>query len=939
MDRLQLRDYTVAWICALSTELSAARAMLDEEHAGTSIPAQDDNAYIYGRVGSHNVVLACLPKGVPGTTSAANVAKDIARTFPSISLSFMIGIGGGVPDEQNDIHLGDVVVSVPSDGYGGVVQYDFGKTIKEGKFCTTGTVNKPAPKLLGAVQRLQSTHDLQGNKISHYINEAARKYPHKIPDFSPPGAEFDRLFESEYEHVTLGQTCSECGCDLSKVKRRPARFHRQPKVFYGNIASGNQVIKHGRTRDRLAHEHSIICFEMEAAGLMNTFACLVIRGISDYADSHKNDGWHGYAAVAAAAYAKELLLTIPAQRIEKQALNKIRQPPSVRGDATMSLLIETCLLETLRFELMDERYSRISKAHQSLIDAHKSTFDWIFTKPGPGFVDWMSTYGGIYWINGKAGSGKSTLMKYILESRVLRRTLSASDSSCQWAIAGFFFWSGGSQNQRSQAGLLRTILYQLLKECKDLVNLVFVEERELIRSTLNEVIMQDAIERERSPEKSRSPPTPTRKFIADTLRRVTLDWDVSRLLRALGTVLSQKELPVKFFLMIDGLDEYEATEDELEQLIEVLKSSTNPKVKICVSSRPWTIFERHFGNSRYPTLLLQNLTYSDIQLFVFDSFNRSDIFQSFLQAHPTRMHDFGLGIVRKSDGVFLWVRLVVKAIIRGTQNGDQLSDLQAHLDELPADLERLYRHMLLRVPQRYRIRSARIFAIVHASTEPPLALTLWHSGEVVTNPMEKLTDNIKLARCYQVHLRLMSQCAGLLEIRIAGIDQAQHEQDDPDLMRPEGSWSFSNKQIYSLHSRVHYMHRTTRDFLQTSEIKSLFQEWLGEGNGFDAHQWLAARTLVDLLRVQIRIRGSGTEDADDIYEFYGFELDSVNRQLVYHAEKVANRNVRNRISKLRSSISDSPKRGSVDLKHVATDLQLLLENSETGSMSSNCLVM
>ena len=120
MDRLQLRDYTVAWICALSTELSAARAMLDEEHPETPIPAQDDNAYIYGR-GSHNVVLACLPKGVPGTTSAVNVAKDIARIFPSINISFMIIISGGVPTEQNNIHLGDVIVSVPSNGHGGVV--------------------------------------------------------------------------------------------------------------------------------------------------------------------------------------------------------------------------------------------------------------------------------------------------------------------------------------------------------------------------------------------------------------------------------------------------------------------------------------------------------------------------------------------------------------------------------------------------------------------------------------------------------------------------------------------------------------------------------------------------------------------------------------------------------------------------------------------------
>lgn len=106
--------------------------------------------------------------------------------------------------------------------------------------------------------------------------EAVRKYPNKGSDFSPPSASSDRLFQSEYEHRILGQTCDECGCDLNKIKRGAAWTHHQPKVFYGNIASGNQVIKHGQTRDRLAKEHSIICFEMEAAGLMDTFACLVI---------------------------------------------------------------------------------------------------------------------------------------------------------------------------------------------------------------------------------------------------------------------------------------------------------------------------------------------------------------------------------------------------------------------------------------------------------------------------------------------------------------------------------------------------------------------------------------------------------------------------------------------------------------------------------------
>lgn len=149
-------------------------------------------------------------------------------------------------------------------------------------------------------------------------------------------------------------------------------------------------------------------------------------------------------------------------------------------------------------------------------------------------------------------------------------------------------------------------------------------------------------------------------------------------------------------------------------------------------------------------------------------------------------------------------------------------------------------------------------------------------------------------------------------------------------MRPEGSWSFSNKQLYSLHSRVHYMHRTTRGFLQTSEIQSLCHDWLQEQNGFDVHQWLAAQTLVDLLRVQIRIRESKSEDPDNIHEIYGFELDTVERQLVYHADRVANRNIRARIVKLRATICDGAKGGSADMSQITTGLHFLLEIRERG---------
>lgn len=123
------------------------------------------------------------------------------------------------------------------------------------------------------------------------------------PGYRHPGVKYDRLFESGYEHRS-GNECEDCD---GPVIPRNARRPRGPHVHYGLIASGNQVVKDARLRDSLAVVHNVLCFEMEAAGVMNSIPCLVIRGICDYADTHKNKQWQEYAAATAAAYAKLLL--------------------------------------------------------------------------------------------------------------------------------------------------------------------------------------------------------------------------------------------------------------------------------------------------------------------------------------------------------------------------------------------------------------------------------------------------------------------------------------------------------------------------------------------------------------------------------------------------------------------------------------------------------
>lgn len=306
---LRCEDYTVGWICALAEELVAAEEMLDEEHDTPPYDVHDPNIYTCGRIGEHNVVIACLPEGQMGTNSAAAVAVRMQSTFSSTRFGLMVGIGGGVPSDDTDIRLGDVVVSKPHSTHGGVVQYDFGKATLTG-FEPVGSLNSPPTILLGAVAKVRAKHMRGKGLLSIHLSKVT-----SLPRFAREDAGFDILYKAEYNHEG-GTTCKECKQDC--VEFREAR-KQDVVVHHGTIASGNQVIKSAIERDRLSAKlDGVLCFEMEAAGLMNNFPCLVIRGICDYADSHKNKRWQPYAAGTAAAYAKEVLSVIPSDKIEAE---------------------------------------------------------------------------------------------------------------------------------------------------------------------------------------------------------------------------------------------------------------------------------------------------------------------------------------------------------------------------------------------------------------------------------------------------------------------------------------------------------------------------------------------------------------------------------------------------------------------------------------------
>ncbi|KAJ0413393.1 nucleoside phosphorylase domain-containing protein [Aspergillus carlsbadensis] len=223
-----------------------------------------------------------------GNNAAATTATQSLNDFPSSRFGLLVGINGGVPGSKesgDDVRLGDVVISQPTFEFGGVIQYDMGKKLMDGNFQRTGHLNKPPDVLSANVRRLQARHYRVQSKISSYLTEMLKLYPKMQDNYQHPGLECDQLFCWDYAHQD-GPTCEQC--DREQTVPRSPRRDTELRTHYGTIGSANIVVKDAVTRNQLKRDTGVLCVKMEAAGLMNTFPCLVILGICDYADSHKN---------------------------------------------------------------------------------------------------------------------------------------------------------------------------------------------------------------------------------------------------------------------------------------------------------------------------------------------------------------------------------------------------------------------------------------------------------------------------------------------------------------------------------------------------------------------------------------------------------------------------------------------------------------------------
>ncbi|KAI8624181.1 ankyrin repeat-containing domain protein [Xylariaceae sp. FL1651] len=457
-------DYTIGWVCAIDKEHVAARAFLDEEHADPDfLPVHDNNAYTLGRIGKHNVVIAVLPHREYGLVSAANVARDMIRSFPNLRLGLMVGIGGGAP-AKHDIRLGDVVVSSAGYGNGGVFQYDYGKSIQNKAFVPTGFLNKPPTFVMTAVSTLMNSYRMKGHRFQESITSVLDRYPRLQDEYQRPAASTDRLYKPDAIHVTDDESCAtSCGDDESKLILRSSRLAKEddPAIHYGLIASANQLMKDALIRDKLSAEKDVLCFEMEAAGLMNQFPFLIVRGICDYSDTHKNSLWQGYAAMTAAAYTKDLLYKIAPNKVEAE-----RRLGETLLDVQEDIKQVKAVVENLT---TDVHYDRIStwlsppdpstNLNNSLRNRHPGSGQWFLDHPA--YLSWISESNSFLWLYGIPGCGKTILTSTIAEDIIKKR---ASQDFI------YFYFDFNDTSKQNLDMMLRSFVSQLYNQNKNVRN-------------------------------------------------------------------------------------------------------------------------------------------------------------------------------------------------------------------------------------------------------------------------------------------------------------------------------------------------------------------------------------------------------------------------------------------------------------------------------------
>jgi nucleoside phosphorylase len=627
-------DYAVGWICALPIEVAAARATLDRVHDNLPLDRNpdDNNNYILGSLQGHNVVVAYPNSGVYGTTSVADVASQLHASYTSVRFNLMVGIAGGVPNTREDIRLGDVVVSKSTAGWPGVVQFNANGERTDDQFVRGRALDQPTPLLLTAMSKAETATIFDESKMPQYISEIVQKDP---VTFAHPGPEQDVLFEPNYDHATIESEESGCShCDPDSIQSRQPREDQNPIVHYGLVASSHHLTRHGATQDKFAHKHGILCLETEATGLKNAAQYLVIRGICDYADSHRSELWHAYAAAAAAAYAKEILSFIPA--VSKSI------PLATNSYAEAAPVLDALLLtrpEVDRKSLIALKGRRVD-----------GTCEWLIQHPH--YQEWLADVDRpLLWISGGPGKGKTMLAIYITE--VLQPVVNAAGN-----VLLYYFCSNRDKNRNTALTIMRGILHQWIDLhphlAKDIKN--SFEGTETTKYTISSFV---------------------------SLWRVFL-------------TLLQQTTSSQVVCVLDGLDECE--KESLRQLLDAVgnylsKSGeiSRPRLKVIILSRPQpAVLESKLGQHLQVRLDASDTEIShDVEKYIFAKVSELASEQNLSEEMVVKVQQT---LLAGADGTFLWVGFVANEL-----QGRSWSKIDEVLRHVPKGLGGIYQRLLQQI--------------------------------------------------------------------------------------------------------------------------------------------------------------------------------------------------------------------------------------------------
>jgi nucleoside phosphorylase len=678
--RLTHHEYTVGWICALEIELKAACAILDEVHKTLPSADHDDNVYTLGQAAQRNIVIACLPKGVYGTTQAANVAHGMNASFPNIQYRFMVGIGGGVP-YPGDVRLGDVVIGVPGANSPGIVAYDHGKTTSGGHLKQTVILNKPPLNMLKAVPHLGLGHVLS---VSQTLETVFASDPTALAQFTCPGEKNDKLFEAEYDHLDSNQSCSSC-CDETKIVPRLQRKIDGPHIHTGTIGSGNSVIKDARTRDSLAKAKGVLCFEMEAAGLVDSWPCLVIRGICDYSDSHKQKQWQPYAAITAAACARSLMSLLDGkQQGYQQDHEQGGVPPGhaeVRKNCVQALSFSNPIRH--REDLQDRKGRRV-----------KGTCEWMLKTSI--FQEWCEGSrkekdSNILWLHGLPASGKSMMTIFLTEA--LEKDTNLADAG----LVIYFFCDSSSQNHTSGIAVLSGLIWQLTKD------------RPKIQEEVRKMYEED-------------------KGLFTSFNHL---WK-------LFIMLLKEWSEGKIYCVIDAIDECDresqnAILGKFENLFDQdYYDASVSHVYFLITSRPYEDIRTYLGGFVNADIGGFAEAQHDVAAFIEHQMDKWTQKKKF--PDNTRERVFQI-VQKKAEGTFLWVSLAMEEL-----NNAAWPEIIGILDQLPTGLSSLYGKLLERAAQDRPGREQEILRIVNVvavSLQPLSLLQLAYACQLYELESEK----------------------------------------------------------------------------------------------------------------------------------------------------------------------------------------------------------